>query len=176
MNDISSSSTQSSTKSPQSPDASEPRDDAALALASGVAAGAHELGDQAKHVAGDVMAQAKRAAQSRISGGKERAAQSLGQVADALRLTGERLEHDKSGLTDYVVRIADKVEAASGYLQRRNVRDVIDDVGGFARREPALFLGGAFAVGLLGGRFLKSSRSMTTRQDAGDGGNGAGGA
>lgn len=146
-------------ESPSTPDAGEQRDDAALALGSSVTTGAQELAAQAKQGAGDVFDQAKKSAESRISGGKERAAESLSQVAEALRHTGERLQdQDASGLTDYVVRAADQVDAASRYLQRRSFGDVLDDVGGFARREPALFLGGAFALGLLGGRFLKSSR------------------
>ena len=35
---------------------------------------------------------------------------------------------------------------------------MIGDVGDFARREPALFLGGAFVLGLMGGRFMKASK------------------
>jgi hypothetical protein len=137
-------------------------DHAAVALKSTVAAGASELKDEAKHVVGDLASLARKSAESQVSGGKERAAESLGGVAKALRHTGEQLRsQDQGGLTDYVVRAADKVEAASDYLQGRSLRDVISDVGDFARREPALFIGSAFTVGLLGGRFFKSARPAT---------------
>jgi hypothetical protein len=39
----------------------------------------------------------------------------------------------------------------------RNVED-------FARRQPALFIGGAFMLGLLGARFLKSSAQTDPSQ------------
>lgn len=151
----------SATASP-APSSGEERDEAALALTSKVATGARDLTDEAKQVAGDVMDQAKKSAEISIASGKDRAAESLGDVAGALRQAGQHLRsQDKAGLTDYVVRAADKVEAASLYLQRRTLSDVLGDVGGFARREPALFLGGAFALGVLGGRFLKSTGSRS---------------
>jgi len=116
------------------------------------------LGDEAKHLASDAMAQARDAAQAQVSSGKDRLAAGLGSVAEAIRHTGEQLrEGEPSSLTDYVTRAADGVEAASDYLKEKNIGDVLGDVGGFARREPAMFLGGAFVLGLLGGRFLKSS-------------------
>jgi len=50
------------------------------------------------------------------------------------------------------------VENWADYVQQTDVRQMADRVESFARREPAIFLGGAFALGLLGARFLKSSR------------------
>ena len=44
---------------------------------------------------------------------------------------------------------------------------MLGDVGTFARREPAMFLGGAFVLGLLGGRFLKSSHVRPPSTNAG---------
>jgi hypothetical protein len=140
---------------PQGPAAS---DEAKSALQASVVAGARHLADGAKQAGVDVAAGAKSTAEKRLSGGKERAAESLGSVAAALRQTGETLRNeDAGGLTDYVVKAADRIEAASGYLKERDLKDVVTDVSNFARREPALFLGGAFILGLAGGRFLKSS-------------------
>jgi len=111
-----------------------------------------------KHIAGDVADQARKSAGMQLSGEKDRAADGLGSVADALRQTGEHLgTQEKTGLHEYVVRAADQVEAASGCLKSRTPVQILGDVESLARREPALFLGGAFVVGLIGGRFLKSS-------------------
>jgi len=153
---------------PQTPTDS-PKDEAALALKSTVVAQAQDLGEQAKHAASDVLSQAKQSAQSKLGSSKERAAESLGSVAEALRHTGEKMRaDDKSGLTDYVVRAAEQVDSASSYLQSREFGEIIGDVSGFARREPALFLGGAFAIGLLGGRFLKSSAASRSTSASGN--------
>ena len=43
-----------------------------------------------------------------------------------------------------------------GYLRGKDFDRMVDDLEGFARRQPALFLGGAFMLGLLAARFLKS--------------------
>ncbi|HEX2674065.1 MAG TPA: hypothetical protein VHM25_24485, partial [Polyangiaceae bacterium] len=117
------------------------------ALKASVTADAHDLSDEAKHVAGDVMAHARKSAGERISGGKDRVADGLGSVAEAIRQTGEQLRfQDESSLTEYVTRAADQVEAASDYLKEKSLSEVLADVGGFARREPAMFLGGAFVL------------------------------
>jgi hypothetical protein len=39
----------------------------------------------------------------------------------------------------------------------------VSEAEDFARRQPALFLGGAFALGLLGARFLKSSGQQASQ-------------
>lgn len=137
---------------------STPRDDVAMALKTGVADRAHDLVDDVKHAADDLTGEAKKAAETRLSTGKDRVAQGLGSVATALRKTGAQLRNDDQlGITDYVVRAADGVESASDYFQQRTLGQVVGDLEQFARREPALFLGGAFVAGLLGGRFLKST-------------------
>ena len=45
----------------------------------------------------------------------------------------------------------------SGYLEGKGLRDVLDDVSGFAKRQPGLFVGGALVAGLVAARFLRSS-------------------
>jgi hypothetical protein len=57
--------------------------------------------------------------------------------------------------------MATHVEGVSSYLHAKQFGDVVGDLESFARREPILFAGSAFVVGLLGGRFLKSSRPQT---------------
>jgi hypothetical protein len=145
-------------------------DAAAVALKSNVIVGARELKDEMKHLAGDVAGEAKKTAESGLSLGKQRAADGLGSVANAIRKTGEHLrEEDQGAFTEYFDRAARQVEIASDYLQRRSLGQVIGDVEQFARREPALFLGGAFVAGLIGGRFLKSSHPQPASAPRHDG-------
>jgi hypothetical protein len=54
-------------------------------------------------------------------------------------------------------RAAGGVSEISSYLRDRNVDDMLADAEDFARRQPELFLGGAFALGMLAARFFKSS-------------------
>jgi hypothetical protein len=133
---------------------------------------AHHLKDEAKSVADEARQQVKKTAEAKLDAGRDFAADQLGTVADALRKTGEELRSNDSGLTDYVTKAANSVDHLSIYLQTRTLSQLINDVEGFARREPAMFLGGSFLAGLIGGRFLKSAspapavRSDRTRRPA----------
>jgi hypothetical protein len=142
------------------PDASPgamPAPEATTALKEGIVSGARDIGAEVKHIASDVAVDAKRAAESKLGAGKDFAAEHLGAVAYALRHTSQQLRSEDSGITDYVEKAASSVDNVSHYLQTRTLSQLIGDVEGFARREPAVFLGGAFFAGLIGGRFLKSA-------------------
>jgi hypothetical protein len=122
-------------------------------------AAAGQIRDEAQQQAGRALDSAREQVASRVAGQKDRAAEGLSTVAQALRQTGNQLrEQDQQGLTDYIDRAASQVERFSSYLQNNHVGQLVDDVEDFARQQPALFLGGAFVLGLLGARFLKSSR------------------
>jgi hypothetical protein len=118
-----------------------------------------------KHLAGDVAGQARQTAETALSARKDAAVEGVRSVAEALRHTSEHLRSQQKGaLTDYVGKAADRVEQASRYLQSRTLGEVIHDAEDFGRREPALFLGGAFVAGLVSGRFLKSSGPSRSQQ------------
>jgi len=128
-----------------------------------VSGAAHEVADQAKEKAGQVASQARQQVSSRLSGQKDQAAESLTSVAQALRWAGQQLreqDQGQGGATVYIDRAATQVEQISNYLHNKDVGELVDDVERFARRQPALFLGGTFVLGLLGARFLKSSRQQ----------------
>lgn len=147
------------------PSKTEQKPSAAAELQHGLAAGAHEVSDGVKHLAQDVAGQAKKTAETALAARKDVAVEGVRSVALALRHTSERLRTENEGpLPDFVSKAADRVEQVSSYLQSRTLGQVVSDVESFARREPALFLGGAFVGGLVGGRFLKSS--APTRSDA----------
>lgn len=120
---------------------------------------AREAARQAQHTAGDLAGQARHQATSQLASQKDRVADSLGGVAQRLRQTGHQMDdQDDMGLTRYVDRAASQVESFSTYLRQNDIGGLVDDVERFARREPAIFFGGAFLLGLLGARFMKSSR------------------
>lgn len=93
-----------------------------------------------------------------IERGKRRAADTMSSVAQSLLLSSQQLRDQNEDVSRYVEQAADRIEHLSSYLRTTDVRQVVRQVEDFARRQPVLFLGGAFAVGLLGARFLKSSQ------------------
>jgi len=118
-----------------------------------------QVADQAQQAAGQAVDQARQQVSSRLVDQKDRAADGLTNVAQALRQTSQQLRaQDQQAVTSYIENAASQVERVSDYLKNNDLGGLIDDVERFARRQPALFLGGTFVLGLLGARFLKSSR------------------
>lgn len=114
---------------------------------------AQRLASQAQEKAGEQV-------QSGLNTGKNRAADALSSVAQSLRSSSEQLRTNNQGnASRYIDQAAGRIERVANYLQQTDVNQMADQVEDFARRNPAVFLGGAFALGLVGARFLKSSRS-----------------
>ena len=128
---------------------------------------AADLGRQAGRGARQVATEAQVQAESRIDRGRHEAAVTLASVATRLRESGSQLrgsdEQDFAG--EYVQRAAEQIERAAKYVQNADLREVVDQVEDFARRRPAVFIGTAFAAGILAARFLKSSREAQLRAE-----------
>jgi vacuolar-type H+-ATPase subunit H len=117
---------------------------------------------QAKRVAAQVGEQAKSTVETR----KSDVAQELGSVADVVRQTTYEAGSGTSPtIMEYGQRIADQIEGVSSYLDEHGVEDILSDVQNFGRRKPAVFLGGAFMLGLVVGRFLRSSAGRTSAHE-----------
>lgn len=120
---------------------------------------ANKATDQVRQKASEVASQAQQQVSAGIASQKDSAAHSLSDVAQALRQTGQQLrDQDQVGVTGYIDQAAEQVERLSHYLERNDLGHLVGDLERFARRQPAMFIGGAFLVGLLGARFLRSTR------------------
>lgn len=85
-------------------------------------------------------------------------AQTVDEVAQAIHQVGEQLRSNQQGtFAEYADRAAEQLDLLKRYLQDHDIREIVDDVTNYARRQPAIFLTGAFALGLLASRFLKSN-------------------
>ena len=118
---------------------------------------AQEVVSQTKQKAGELADKAKGQIVTQLSAQKETATGTLGEVASAIRQVGDGASSDKAFIRDYAQAAADQVEKLSGYLQNRDIDQIVRDTEDFARHQPALFLGGAFLLGVMASRFLKSS-------------------
>ena len=102
---------------------------------------------------------------SRVDEQKNRAADGLGGIADVIRTAGNELRGENEALASYVDMASDQMRRFADQIRERGVADMMDDVSQFARRRPALFIGGAFLVGLGIARFLKSSAESGDDRD-----------
>ena len=113
-----------------------------------------------------VLDRVRESATSQLSTQKDRATDSLGSLAQAVRHSTQSLrDNQQDTVARYIEQAADHIERFSTQLRERNVAELMREVQQFARRRPAVFIGAAFVVGLASARFLKSSG--TTRAYAG---------
>jgi hypothetical protein len=117
-----------------------------------------QIAQQARQQAGDLANRGTEQLKSQLANQKHEASQRMVPVQSALRETGQQLRKQGQGsVAGYADKAADQVERFSGYLRETEVDEIMDEARGFARRRPAVFLGGAVALGFLATRFLKSS-------------------
>jgi ElaB/YqjD/DUF883 family membrane-anchored ribosome-binding protein len=128
---------------------------------------ARGLIDQAKSTAGQAYGVATEKATTKLEEKKGDLATGLTSVADTIRQVGSTLREsdEHSGISDTAAQYSDtfarQIEQISNYFERNDVRAMVRDAERFARRNPAVFIGGAFALGILAARFLKSSGSRS---------------
>ncbi len=114
-----------------------------------------DIAKHAKDVAGSAMQQAKDIVTTQVTEKTGKGATDLGNVAKALHQTSKELEGNLA--SPYVEKAADELDRISQFLRTKDVGDIVKTVEVYARREPLMFLGGAFALGVIGARFLKAS-------------------
>ena len=102
---------------------------------------------------------------SRVDEQKNKAADGLGGIADVIRNAGNELRTENEALAQYVDMASDQMRRFADTIRQRGVADMLDDVHAFARRRPALFIGGAFLIGLGVARFLKASSDRQYTRD-----------
>lgn len=132
--------------------------------AAGTAA-ARSLYDTAKETAGQAYEVAAEKATTKLEEQKTNLSGGLASVADSVRHVSENLRGPdvQDSISKFTAEYSDvaarKIEDVANYLERKNVSEMYRDLEGFARRNPAVFVGGAFALGLIAARFLKSGTS-----------------
>lgn len=123
-----------------------------------------EMKEQVVGQAKNSLQQARDRATSSLGESKAQLADQIGAAAAAFRRISEHLRAESeariAGLTDSVARQTDQVAT---YLRKVNGQVLRRDLESLARRQPALVIGGALALGLVGARFLKSSERESNR-------------
>ncbi len=89
--------------------------------------------------------------------GKKNLVKNLENISGTVRRVGDELRRNENPtLAEYVQMMAGKADTFSQYLQNKEINSLLRDSESYARRNPEIFLAGAFLFGFLGGRFLKS--------------------
>jgi ElaB/YqjD/DUF883 family membrane-anchored ribosome-binding protein len=119
---------------------------------------------------------AKTTAQDRVRSAvgsrKSQAVETVSGLAQSLLLAGQNLQDQQSPAARLVEQAAERLDRVAQYLETTEPDALVRRTESWARQNPALFIGGAFVVGILGARFLKSSRpenNLPARIDDGSG-------
>lgn len=133
-------------------------------------AAAKSFYDQAKETAGQAYEAVTDKAATTLDDKKGTLSDGLSTVADSIRQVGDNMSRGlvqgtntdnalASATSKYSKTAATKIQDLAGYFERTDVRTMARDLEGYARRNPAIFVGAAFGLGMLAARFLKSSPS-----------------
>lgn len=113
----------------------------------------------------NLIDRAEQQAREKINAAKKDAGLTLSSVASTLLNSSSQLKDEQQNLAgEYVGKAAEQIDRLANYIQNADPVEVVDNVEDFARRRPALFIGAAFALGVIGARFLKSSRRRVDRE------------
>ncbi len=131
-----------------------------------------EIISQAQDQAMKLVDTARQQATSQIGQQQQRISGTLNTVATALHdASREMRKQDETAIAEYVDTAASQVEHFATMLREQDLEQLMNTTAQFARRQPALFLGAAFALGFAATRFIKSSApSGSGQMSSADGG------
>lgn len=117
---------------------------------------AQALKSEGRRLAEGVSAKANSLAAER----KDMASGYLNDISEAVDTLTSTLEKQGHGaIAEYARVAAEEVRRASQAIEARDLSDLAREVSEFARRRPAVFYGGALAIGFGVARFLASSKT-----------------
>ena len=108
-----------------------------------------------------IVDRVKQSAAAQLTTQKNRGTDALGQVANAVRSSTQKLREERHDtIAGYIDKAAGQIDTWAQRLREKDIDELMSDVQRLARRQPAVFIGSAFALGLVGSRFFKSSRKQ----------------
>jgi plasmid stabilization system protein ParE len=138
-------------------DASEPPGAPASAASDAFAQSADRIGEQVREAAGELLREQK-----------ERVAAAVHGLADALRQAAHTFEREESRVAArYIDQAAAQIDRLSETMRRQTLPDMLASAEDIARRQPALFVTGAVAIGFVMGRVLWRGGDGRTRRSEG---------
>ena len=116
---------------------------------------------------GDLVDQVKSAVDQAVTMQKDRMAEHLSAVAEAMKDTGRALTQHNVTAARYAQRWADRVEGVAETVKARSAGELVSVTEAFARRKPGLFVGAAAAAGFMLARVLQGDGQGGGKKAAG---------
>jgi hypothetical protein len=128
--------------------------------------GGSQQGEKLQQAATGLMDQAARTAEAQASTTMTTVGDTLSQVSRAIRDAGNGLRQEQPQIAGVADTAAERVDEFASYLRDHEAGEAIENIQEFARRQPALVVGGGHVHGLRPGRVLRSGSSSMQRQNA----------
>lgn len=129
--------------------------------------------DESKAVGSEARRQARRLADQVGGEVRQQAAQQQSRAASGLRSLGDEFSNMASGTgsgsglaADIARQAGDRVGAAAQWLDERDPKSILEEVKGFARRRPGVFLAIAVGAGVVVGRLTRALAQPSDDSDA----------
>jgi hypothetical protein len=116
-----------------------------------------DAGRETAQTAGRLAERAANTGLRQADRGREKTAEGLHKLAGEMRTISTDMESQQPAIATVAEAAADQTERIATYLRDTDVRQIINNVEDVARRQPLLFVGGAFVLGLAAARFLKAA-------------------
>jgi hypothetical protein len=116
-----------------------------------------EAGQQATESAGHLAERAADLGIQQADRGREMAAEGIDKLARTVRRVSTDMQTDQPQIANAALTAADQADKVAQYLRQTDARQIISNVEDTARRQPLLFIGGAFLLGLAASRLVKAA-------------------
>ena len=125
-----------------------------------------EAGHQATQSVGVMAERATDLGFQQADRAREKAADGLSHVTDTIRRVSIDMQ-DQPAIANAAETVADQAERIGEYLRTTDARQILSNVENVARRQPILFLGGAFVLGLAASRLIKAAAGGSSTEQSG---------
>lgn len=116
-----------------------------------------DAGQQATESAGHLAGRAADLGLEKADRGREMAAEGIDKLARTVRRVSTDMQTDQPQIANVALTAADQADKVAQYLRANDAREIIGSVEDAARRQPLIFIGGAFLLGLAASRFIKAA-------------------
>jgi len=128
---------------------------------------AREQAAKAKEAAADMGAAASRKFEGVVQDQKNAGADYILGVAQAIHRAAGEFDQDIPQAARYIRKAGSQVESVASAVREREPRELLHDLEDFARRQPAVFFGGAMLFGFAALRFIKSAPTSELQRTEG---------
>lgn len=129
-----------------------------------------QAGQEAGETAGHLAERAAGVGFQQADRAREQTAQGLNKLADSVRRLSTDMESEQPAIADLASTAAEQAERVAGYLRQTDARQLVHSIEDVARRQPLLFVGGAFVLGIAASRFVKAAGGGSDASTASYGG------